>query len=423
MLDLNAVKLQLNALTVYRSILQNETVARFACALNSAQSGAADLFCESYGAFLQQLSIETGSLDFAARLERLIRFDDNAFSRAAARGEKGDAYQTLRKAAEFDLKTLCTVASVTAAELKEVVLSHGSDQGAEWISTLPEYASQNSFSQVGTALMLTELELFYRVNGYGAFAQFGAFRWDSKLVGILNPDPIRLDNLKSYEYERGLVAANTIDFVEGRGGGNLLLYGDRGTGKSSTIKALANEYRAKGLRIIEVTKGSISSFPAIMEQLREVPLRFILFLDDLSFSSDDAAFSALKSVLEGGVIARPENCRIYATSNRRHLVKETFSERSVDVDDVHAGDTKQEKLSLYDRFDQSVSFIAPDQAQFLSIVRALALEKSLCVRSEELDRGAVQWAIRAGGRTPRAAKQFVEWAAAQLLKGASILDE
>jgi predicted AAA+ superfamily ATPase len=273
------------------------------------------------------------------------------------------------------------------------------------------------------AFLLTELESFYRGNGFGAFAQFGAFRWNNALIGILNPDPIRLSNLKSYEYERGLVAANTKDFIEGRGGGNLLLYGDRGTGKSSTIKALANEYRASGLRIIEVTKGSIPSFPAIMEQLREVPLRFVLFLDDLSFSSDDAAFSTLKSVLEGGVIARPENCRIYATSNRRHLVKETFSERSVDVDDVHAGDTKQEKLSLYDRFDQTVNFFAPDQALFLSIVRALALEKELVVSPEHLERGAVQWAIRAGGRTPRAAKQYVEWAAAQLQKGASILDE
>jgi len=154
-----------------------------------------------------------------------------------------------------------------------------------------------------------------------------------------------------------------------------------------------------------------------------VPLRFILFLDDLSFSADDAAFSALKSVLEGGVVARPENCRIYATSNRRHLVKETFSERSVDLDDVHAGDTKQEKLSLYDRFDQTVNFFAPDQAQYLSIVRAIAQEKEISIPLEELDLGAVRWAIRAGGRSPRAAKQFVEWADARLKKGASILDE
>ena len=420
--DLNTISLQLNSLTVYRTLLQNETVARFARVLNSAQSGVADSFCACYGAFLNSLMKETGSLDFAAHLERLMRYDDNAFARAAALSEKNEHYQALRNAAAFDLEALSAVVNLSSTDLKKAVIALVDENKKAWISRLPEYLSQNTFFKVGKNA-LHALEEFYRKNGYGEFAQFGAFRWDCALVGIQNPDPIRLSNLKSYEYERGLVAANTKDFVEGRGGGNLLLYGDRGTGKSSTIKALANEYRTKGLRIIEVTKDSIPSFPAIMERLREVPLRFILFLDDLSFSADDAAFSALKSVLEGGVVARPENCRIYATSNRRHLVKETFSERSVDADDVHAGDTKQEKLSLYDRFDQTVNFFAPDQAQYLSIVRAIAQEKELVVQPEQLERGAVQWAIRAGGRTPRAAKQYVEWAAVQLIKGASILDE
>ena len=420
--DLNTISLQLNSLTVYRTLLQNETVARFARVLNSAQSGVADSFCASYGAFLNSLMKETGSLDFAAHLERLMRYDDNAFARAAALSEKNEHYQALRNAAAFDLEALSAVVNLSSTDLKKAVIALVDENKKAWISRLPEYLSQNTFFKVGKNA-LHALEEFYRKNGYGEFAQFGAFRWDCALVGIQNPDPIRLSNLKSYEYERGLVAANTKDFVEGRGGGNLLLYGDRGTGKSSTIKALANEYRTKGLRIIEVTKDSIPSFPAIMERLREVPLRFILFLDDLSFSADDAAFSPLKSVLEGGVVARPENCRIYATSNRRHLVKETFSERSVDADDVHAGDTKQEKLSLYDRFDQTVNFFAPDQAQYLSIVRAIAQEKELVVQLEQLERGAVQWAIRAGGRTPRAAKQYVEWAAVQLIKGASILDE
>lgn len=423
MRDLSTISLQLNALTVYRSILQDETVACFARVLNAAQSGAASAFCEGYGAFLRQLSERTGSFDFASHVEQMIRYDDNAFTRAAAQGGEAEGYPALRNAALFDLDVLRTLNSVTAAELKEAVLARGDTPDFDFILRMPEYENPESVLSKGSLEAMKHFESFYRLNGYGVFARYGAFRWDHQLVGILRPDPIRLSELKSYEYERGLVAANTKDFLEKRGGGNLLLYGDRGTGKSSTIKALANEYRMSGLRIVEITKDAILQLPAIMERLRDVPLRFILFLDDLSFSSDDAAFSALKSVLEGGVVARPENCRIYATSNRRHLVKETFSERSVDADDVHAGDTKQEKLSLYDRFDQTVNFFAPDQAQYLAIVRAIAQEKQLAVSAEQLERGAVQWAIRAGGRSPRAAKQFTEWAWAQLQKGASILDE
>ncbi len=421
--DLFTVNPKLNSLTVYRSILQDETVSRFARALLAAQSGAADQFCENYGSFLQELSQKTGSFDFASYLEVLLRYEDNAFSRAAARHEESESYAALREAATYDLETIIALASISAVEMKKAILAGEKEPNKDWISRLPEYQNKSDFFKRSARDSLYELEAFYQKNGYGVFARFGAFRWDHSLVGIQTPDPIRLHDLKSYEYERGLVAANTKDFVEKRGGGNLLLYGDRGTGKSSTIKALANEFRGDGLRIVEVTKDSIPQFPAIMERLRSVPLRFILFLDDLSFSTDDASFSALKSVLEGGVVARPENCLIYATSNRRHLVKETFSERSVDVDDVHAGDTKQEKLSLYDRFDQTVNFFAPDQAQYLAIVNAIALEKRLVVQKELLERAAVQWAIRAGGRSPRAAKQFVEWASVQLQKGASILDE
>lgn len=421
--DRNTVSLQLNSLTVYRSVLEDETVSRFARVFKCARSGDTDSFCEQYGAFLQSLSFATASLDFSAHLQQLLLFDENAFSRAAAGKSKQDSYPALKKAAAFDLEAIVSVASIAAVQLKNALLESNNGEQKELITRLPEYVNQCDFFQAEAKSVLATLEAFHQQNGYGVFARFGAFRWDHSLIGIHNPDPVRLSNLKSYEYERGLVAANTRDFVEGRGGGNMLLYGDRGTGKSSTIKALANEYRDSGLRIIEVTKDSIPSFPKIMEQLRDVPLQFILFLDDLSFSTDDAAFSALKSVLEGGVVARPENCRIYATSNRRHLVKETFSERSVDVDDVHAGDTKQEKLSLYDRFDQTVNFFAPDQAQYLAIIRAIAQEKSLEIPLEKLELGAVRWAIRAGGRSPRAAKQFIEWAIAQSRKGASILDE
>ncbi len=420
MSDLSRARRSIGSLTVYRSILSNETVSLFLHLLNAAEIGDAALFCEAYGDFFFSLAENSGSLNFTAHLEKLILFDDNAFSRAAARGERGESYQLMKRAAQYDIDALSLAAAISSSVLKASAQTNAGAQETELIEKLPSFFNAGGFLGGDTDLICAELEAYHRSNGYGIFAEFGAFRWQSKLIGVPHPDPVRLTDLKEYEFERSQVTSNTLDFLEGSGGGNLLLYGDRGTGKSSTIKALANEYREKGLRIVEITKEFVHDLPAVLERLRGVPLRFILFLDDLTFSADDAAFSALKSVLEGGVIARPDNCRVYATSNRRHLIKESFSERN--SDDVHAGETMQEKLSLFDRFDRTVNFFAPDQALYLSIVRAIAGERGLNADEAALERGAVQWAIRAGGRSPRTAKQFVEWAASQLKKGGLLYD-
>ena len=412
----------INSLTVYRNILTDETVSRFLRLLSAAEGGDAASFCAEYGGFYHALSEANAKINLPEHMEELIRYDDNAFSRAAASDSTGNIDQALFQAAERDLLAIDQLSAITAKELKSMV--GDSPEATDIIAALPEYASRERklFSVRNSNEIIFQAGEFYRKSGYGVFARYGAFRWQAGrgLIGVPHPDPVRLSSLVEYEYERGLVAANTLDFVEGRGGGNMLLYGDRGTGKSSTVKALANEYRARGLRIIEVSKDAIPEFFEMLERLRVVPLRFILFLDDLTFSEDDAAFSALKTVLEGGVAARPTNCLVYATSNRRHLVKETFSERN--TDDVHAGDTMQEKLALYDRFDQTVNFFAPDQEKYLAIIHALAEERQLCITKEELELGAVRWAIRAGGRSPRTAKQFVDWATSQVQKGASVID-
>lgn len=413
MRDITAARRALRSLTVYRNLLTDETVARFLDLLTAAQSEDAERFCSAYGAFYQRLTEQGAAPDFSAYLETLVRFDDNAFTRAAAAGERGDSWQTLRRAAVFDLEALSIAAELTMKTLKDAAKKVAGIFESKWIDRLPDdLPPAHGLLAAEPEEAANELERYHRKNGYGVFARYGAFRWEDGLAGVPNPDPVRLGDLKEYDYERGIVAANTEAFVRKAGGGNLLLYGDRGTGKSSTIKALANEYREAGLRIVEIPKDRIAAFPEITERLRHVPLRFVLFLDDLTFVSEDASFSALKSLLEGGIVARPENCLVYATSNRRHLIRELFSER--DQDDVHAGDTMQEKLSLADRFDQTVNFFAPDQAKYLAIVSALANDRALNAPKEELERGAVQWAIRAGGRTPRTAKQFVDWAETRL---------
>ena len=204
-------------------------------------------------------------------------------------------------------------------------------------------------------------------------------------------------------------------FLEGLPANNCLLYGDRGTGKSSTVKAILNEYYSRGLRMVEMPKERLQDFPKLVDQIAPLPLCFIIYIDDLSFSQQDDTFAALKAVLEGGLAARPANALIYATSNRRHLLRERFSDR--EGDEVHRGDTIQESLSLSDRFGLAVNFSVPGKESYLEIVRALALERGLEAQLPQLEAGAERWALERGGRSPRCARQYVALAESRLRRG------
>ena len=203
-----------------------------------------------------------------------------------------------------------------------------------------------------------------------------------------------------------MIIENTLALLEGKPAANILLTGDAGTGKSSTIKAVANELYGKGLRILEVRKEQLYALPEILDQLSENPLKFIIFVDDLSFREDDDNFGALKAILEGSVSARSGNVVIYATSNRRHLVKETFSGR--EGDDVHRNDTMQEILSLSARFGIHLSFYKPNKETYLHIVTHLAEENGIVMPKDEMYVLAERFALEKGGRSARAAKQFVD---------------
>ena len=249
--------------------------------------------------------------------------------------------------------------------------------------------------------------------GYGVFAKHRAFFWkDGEPVPVEHPDPQRLSDLVGYEYQRSLIEKNTLALIEGRPAANVLLYGDAGTGKSSTVKALVNEYADRGLRLIELKKHQLHDIPQVLSRIAYNPLRFILFIDDLSFNGSDDNFTALKAVLEGSVAARPDNLVVYATSNRRHLVKETFSDRA--GDEIHRNDTIQELNSLSDRFGLSVSFIRPDKQVYLDIVDKLAPQYGITLPQDELHIRAEAHAIARGGRSPRVAVQFIRSLAASL---------
>ena len=214
-----------------------------------------------------------------------------------------------------------------------------------------------------------------------------------------------MDSFIGYEAERNRVLENTVAFVEGRPAANTLLSGDAGTGKSSTVKAVANALFDRGIRLIELRKDQLSKLPFVMGRISGNPLKFIIFIDDLSFNQNDDNFSMLKAALEGSASAKAENAVIYATSNRRHIIKESFKDR--DGDDIHRNDTIAETLSLSERFGLSVYFGKPDKKLYLEIVHNLCKRYGVNKPESELDIEAEAFALRRGYRSARCAEHFV----------------
>lgn len=242
--------------------------------------------------------------------------------------------------------------------------------------------------------------------GYGIFSEHHVFMLrDGALVPVRHPDTVSPDKLTGYQAEREKVMANTRALIEGRPAANALLYGDSGTGKSTCVKSVANALKDEGLRLIELQKDQLNQIPMLIDRLSKNPLKFIIFIDDLSFSGNSDGFSAMKAVLEGSVSAKAANMVIYATSNRRHLVRETFSQR--DGDEIHLRDTIEETSSLSDRFGLLVTFMRPDKDLYLSIVESYCKKYSI-----DYDDGircqAEAFALRRGGRSARTARQFTE---------------
>lgn len=251
---------------------------------------------------------------------------------------------------------------------------------------------------------------YIAAHGSGAFAKYKAFTFDGELHPVECPDTIKLSDLKNYEEQRQQVIDNTVCFLSGKPAQNVLLYGDRGTGKSSTVKAIMNE--SKRLRMVEVSKNDIAVLPKLFRRLRDVPLHFIVLIDDLSFSENDERFGILKGVLEGSLSAKPDNILIYATTNRRKIIRETMADR-----EVSGGDAIDESMSLSDRFGLFVTFTKPDKRVYLDIVRKLAEDRRIDVSEEKLFAAAERFALKRGGRSPRTARQFIDWLDGRLAMG------
>ena len=262
--------------------------------------------------------------------------------------------------------------------------------------------------------MKETLTEFYKDYGVGKFGLHKAFRVvrdeeGVKIVPIQNIAHVYLGDLVGYEIPKRKLIENTEAFVEGRKANNCLLFGDAGTGKSSSIKGIANEYYEKGLRIIEVYKHQFQDLNDVITQIKNRNYKFIIYMDDLSFEDFEIEYKYLKAVIEGGLEKKPKNVLIYATSNRRHLVREKFSDKEERRDDLHAGDTVQEKLSLVARFGVTIFFAAPDKKEFQNIVRILAQRYGVKMPEEELMLEANKWELAHGGLSGRTAQQFIDY--------------
>ncbi len=389
MLDLETLPVKLRSLCIFRDILKDPVIEAL-CAYLDSDGETADsvsLYCE----FVSRL-YKTGRSDFSKYVLELMRCCDNPIVRKI--GEKKAVKEVLTASADYELKILTDLSSLTPKKLRSDL---------EYEGPLPEW----TVSKIDMAEEFrTQVENISK-HGYGIFAKYRAFMLDGRtIVPIKAPDTVRLDSLIGYQREKKLIIDNTRALLNGKPAANILLTGDAGTGKSSTVKAVVNELAEEGLRILELKKEQLHFLPDILSELNRNPLRFIIFIDDLSFTQNDDNFSALKAMLEGSVSAKAQNVVIYATSNRRHLIKEKFSDR--DGDDVHRTDTMQETVSLSERFGLHITFSRPDRQTYLDIVKHILDESGIGYDPEKLETSAERFALTRASRSARAAKQFAD---------------
>jgi predicted AAA+ superfamily ATPase len=439
----------LSSLSVYHAITTDKTVHAWTKLMDAIDDADPKGVVLAYHRF-SALAATHGWTDL---LLDLILNDDNIFSRAAAKGQN-NVSPALKKLVIRDLALLEEAANISPKEIKRLILTLFQKTGfnthipaehplhpANW----PEWELRNaaSGSEVGSEaasetaspsdtaagwLLETRqnikshlqnhswqtcvgvLTVFYERVGCGIFGRYAAACWVTEtdqptLIGIANPDPVRMEQLIGLENEKRIIAENTEHLLAGFPANNMLLYGFRGTGKSSMVKSLLQTYVQKGLRIVEIAKKDLSDFTRLCNFLENEPGKFIMFIDDLSFDENEPEYKALKTILEGTIAAKPANVIVYATSNRRHLIKETYAERK---DEIFSQDVQQEKLSLSDRFGIIVTFPSPDQESFLSIIENLAEQNQLRIGKKELRQMALRWEMWHNGRSGRTARQFID---------------
>ena len=429
------LKLNLESVCIYNEIFKDSVGKKFKTLIYkiSDEDSFGDCIV-AYNEFAYALYKDNSKLSFKESIVDEMLLATNPFT---LRLEKyGEVSDFVKEGLKNELDSLSNLINMKSDDIKEMLLSKFHDDVAlekkikgllDWGQDKEEYTVKNhgDYEILKKKLMesndwtryTNDIIEFHINNGTGRATAYSAFIWErfendqeGRLREIAEPDPITLDQLVGYEMQKKEIIDNTKQFLNGIPANNLLLYGSRGTGKSSTVKAILNEYAKDGLRLIEVDKEQLSDFTRIIRLLKHKKQKFIIFVDDLVFQENEASYSALKTILEGRVENRPDNILIYATTNRRHLVQEKFS----DQDEINSRDTREEKLSLADRFGITISFFAPNQKEYLAIVDGIVEEKGMKVDTEYLHSEALKWEKWHNGRSPRSARQFIAWLEGEL---------
>ena len=355
-----------------------------------------------------------------------LAYNENVYSKATE--IVGETSGSINTFATHDFKILREliqfVPNINGDLLREIYHYEGNGRDSKLVNTrvrdrilrlskqLIEAGSDNEFKDI-----ITE---FYKEYGVGKFGLNKAFRIEegtdlktANIIPITRVEHVYLNDIIGYDLQKKKLTDNTESFINGKPANNCLLYGDAGTGKSSSVKAIVNEYYDKGLRIIEIYKHQFRYLSDILEQLKDRNYKFIIYMDDLSFEESELEYKYLKAILEGGFGRRPENVLIYATSNRRHLIRESFRDKTETDEELHTRDTVEEKLSLSARFGEKIYYGSPDKREFNSIVLSLAKKHNIDMDEGEILSKANMWELSHGGMSGRSATQFITYLQSQ----------
>lgn len=385
--------------SIFKNILKDGVISAFV-KLISLISSTDDIneILKAYSQFTSNLYEKSESQNFYLYFKKLIYTDENILSRGCS--ECISENNLILDTAKYELSLFDELVSCNYQELKQELISKFSN-----LSNVLEHLPFFSVDEA-EAFNLDDILLSYRHKGFGIFSCYSAFQYtkEKEIIPIKNFDTLSFSDLKNYEYQKDVIKQNTKAFLEDKEANNILLYGDRGCGKSSTVKALLNEFSSSNLKIIQVYKESFVHLQELFQKLRNQPTKFIIFADDISFDENDKDFSSIKAILEGSLANKPTNSIIYATTNRMHLVKETFTSR--EGNEVHYNDTIDEMVSLSDRFGIMLTFSLLTKSEYLDIVEQIAID--CCVEVNDiLYKEAEAFAALKSIRTPRVARQFI----------------